>query len=204
MFYPLCVDQISFFSAEARGPRAGDLAGVLCGHGQVVSFGRTAARLSVELAEGLRARALAMECGRRGVTAEVTSSAEGQPLVRTPFRVDLLPLADDWCPGAGKEVPRRFLLDGPTLRMWVLACGIPTERGYLLPLDPDAPDTHDPLTAALGTIGLPAQRVGPKAGGPALRVTGKRRLATLEELVGRPPAGAEPLWPSPRPLRQAS
>jgi hypothetical protein len=45
------VEQIPFFSAEASGPELADLAGLLCGPGQILGFGRTAARLSVPAGE---------------------------------------------------------------------------------------------------------------------------------------------------------
>lgn len=97
-----------------------------------------------------------------------------------------------------KSLPPGFALDGGTLRLWTLACGWAGERGYLLPLDRRAPDTHRPLLAALAQIGLAGSLVGPRAGGPAVRVTGRRRLVGFAELVGEPPAGAENTWPGHR------
>lgn len=189
------MDQISFFSAEASGPRLADLAGVLCGRGQIVSFGRTAARLSVTVAEVWRAKTLATEFARRGVQADVLRTEDGEPLVRTAFRVDLIGLANAWCPREDKELPTGFRLTGGALRMWALAAGSPAERHYLLAVDEDAPDTHAPLAESLRHLGLPAQVVGPRGGGPAIRVTGRRRLATLEELIGTPPPAAAAVWP---------
>ncbi|HJQ45069.1 MAG TPA: hypothetical protein VJ870_01935 [Amycolatopsis sp.] len=189
------MDQISFFSAEASGPRLADLAGVLCGPGQIVSFGRTAARLSVAVEESGRARTLAAEFARRGVHADVTRAEDGRPLVRTAFRADLIRLANAWCAGGEKELPTDFRLTGGALRMWALTAGVPAERHYLLTVDGDAPGTHALLTGALRQLGLPAQLVGPKGGGPAIRVTGRRRLATLEELIGAPPPAAVAVWP---------
>ena len=189
------MDQISFFSAEASGPQLADLAGVLCGRGQIVSFGRTAARLSVAVGEAWRARTLATEFARRGVHADVVRTEDGQPLVRTAFRADLIRLADAWRPVEGKELPTGFRLTGGALRMWALTGGVPAERHYLLTVDEDAPGTHAPLAEALRQLGLPAQLVGPRGGGPAIRVTGRRRLSTLEELIGAPPPAAAAVWP---------
>lgn len=191
---------MSFFSAEADGPKVADLAGVLCAHGQIATFGRTAARLSVVVDQPWRARLLAAELGACGVEAEVTTvnmSDGGYLLVRTAFRADLLELAATFNRGAVKSLPPGFRLDGGKLRLWTLACGRASERGHLLPLDRRAPDTHRGLLAALGQIGLAGSIVGPRAGGPAVRVTGRRRLASFAELIGEPPDGAEDVWPAP-------
>jgi hypothetical protein len=196
------VDQISFFSAEASGPALADLAGVLCGQGQIVSFGRTAARLSVAVDEAWRARILATEFARRGVHADIAHTKDGQPLVRTAFRADLMRLANTWHHGDGKELPTDFRLTGGALRLWALAGGCPDDRHYLFTIDEDVPVTHARLADAFRHVGLPAQLVGPGAGGPAIRVTGRRRLATLEELLGAPPAGAASLWPQIAPAKR--
>lgn len=189
--------QLSFFSAEARQPRVVDLAGLLCGPGQAVGFGRgTAARLSAVLAEGSRAKLLVRACAERGVEAEFAHTDEGHALVRTAFRSDLSGLARDWLRGAVKSVPSGFIPDGGALRIWALAAGQPVPGGYLLGLDPHAPETYDALADALAQAGLPARLLGSRGGGPALRVTGRRRVARLAELVGPAPAGAVArTWP---------
>jgi hypothetical protein len=191
------VDQLSFFSAEARHPRVADLAGLLCGPGQAVGFGRgTAARISVVVADDWRARALSAACAERGVIAEATRSEEGHPLLRTAFRSDLTDLARHWLRGAVKSVPSGFAPDGAALRIWALASGRLESSGYVLGLDPHAPETHDALASALARAGLPARRIGSRGGGPALRVTGRRRIERLAELVGPTPDGAiERTWP---------
>lgn len=191
------MDQLSFFSAEARQPRVADLAGLLCGPGQAVGFGRgTAARLSVVVADIWRAKSLVTACAERGVEAELARSEEGHPLVRTAFRADLTELARLWLHGAVKSVPSGFAPDGPALRIWVLVAGRPDAGGYFLGLDPHAPETHPPLGEALERAGLPAKLVGPRGGGPALRVTGRRRIERLAELVGPTPEGATGwAWP---------
>lgn len=191
------MDQLSFFSAEARHPRVADLAGMLCGPGQAVGFGRgTAARLSVVVADDWRARSLVRACEERGVGAELDRSETDHPLVRTAFRADLTELARDWLRGAMKSVPADFSPDGAALRIWALTAGRPVPGGYLLGLDPHAPDTHEPMASALSRAGLPTRCLGPRAGGPALRVTGRRRVERLAELVGPTPDGAiERTWP---------
>jgi hypothetical protein len=178
------VAQLSFFSAEANAPKLSDLAGLLCAHGQMVSFGTTAARLSVVVDQRWRAEAIAAACTERGVESELTTSDEGSPLVRTAFRSDFLTLANAWTKGAVKAVPPGLSLDGAALRMWALAAGRWVDGGYLLGLDPHAPDTYEPLGGALARCGLAATALGVRGGGPGLRVSGRRRLTRLAELVG--------------------
>ena len=189
--------QLSFFSVEARPPRVADLAGLMCGPGQAVRFGLGgAARLSVVVAGKWRADALVTECAERGVGAEVAVSDEGNPLVRTAFRADLAELAAGWTRGAVKAVPAGLELDGAILRLWALAAGRSDGRSYQLGLDPRAPDTYEPLAAALARAGVTPVLLGPRGGGPALRIIGRRRLGRLAELVGAPAPGTPPLaWP---------
>ncbi len=188
--------QPSLFSEQARAPLTADLAGVLCGQGQVHGFGRgVAARLSVVVDAPWRAAELARACALRDLVAERDSTEEGHPVVRTAFVAELVPLATAWIRGAVKSVPAGLQLDGAMLRTWALAAGSWDGRGYVLRLDPHAPGMHGPLAAALAAAGLaptgPAPaRLGPRGGGPALRVTGRRRVARLGELVGEPPQDA--------------
>lgn len=200
--------QLSFYSADASPPRVADLAGALCGPGQVAGFGAgTAVRLSVAVDARWRATALLTACADRGVAAVLTGS-DGEWLVRTPFRADLVPLAAAWTEGrprsgAVKSVPADFRLDGVTLRLWALAAGRWSTAGYLLGLDPLSPGTHRPLVTALVRVGVsPALRTCDDTGvggGPALRVSGTRRLARLAELVGAPPRGVSGHdWPAVR------
>ncbi|XVS64807.1 hypothetical protein ACQPYE_01715 [Actinosynnema sp. CA-299493] len=119
--------------------------------------------------------------------------------VTTAFRTDLAGLAAQWFDGDRKVVPPDFTLDGAALRLWALASGrwVESGSGYLLGLDPEAPDTHEALRKALATSGLPSTLLIGKTGGPALRVVGRRRLERLAELVGRAPRGvAERTWPA--------
>ena len=190
--------QLSFYSVDARPPAVADLAGMLCGPGQTVRFGRGgSARLSLVVADRWRVVALAAECAARGVLAELAVSGdEDRPLLRTAFRADLAELAAAWTRGAVKAVPAGYVPDGPALRLWAQAAGRCDGRGYLLGLDPHAPDTHEPLAAALARAGLTPVLLGPRGGGPAVRITGRRRLGRLVELVGAAPPGAAPgVWP---------
>lgn len=201
MFYPARVAQLSIFSADASIPALADLAGLLCAQGQIASFAATAARLSLVTEEPWRARLIAGEFTARGVHAEIIRSDCGQACVRTPFRKDLIGLAAEWRSGAVKSVPPGFRLTGSALRLWLLAAGRRSGSGYLLMFDAHAVHTHEPLLQALDRAGLLRPTTGgsmltARGGGPAVHITGRRRLARLAELVGAPPAGAEAAWPA--------
>ncbi|GLZ40312.1 hypothetical protein Acsp05_39360 [Actinokineospora sp. NBRC 105648] len=194
---------MSFFSAEACHPRVADLAGLLCGPGQAVVFAKATARLTLPLTASWRANALVKACAERGVGTGL-DTVDGL-LLRTAFRVDLAPLAAQWTRGAAKAVPRDFTPDGAVLRMWVLAAGHWADGAYLLPLDPAAPQTHQPLLDSLAQCGLPATMSATAEAGPALRITGRRRLARLLELVGRPAGtGCADQWPAVSRMRVVS
>lgn len=147
------------------------------------------------VAEWWRAGEIVRTCTERALPAE-RGHLEDRYWVRTAFMADLLPLATDWTRGAVKAVPPGWQLEGAALRLWALAAGAPDGRGYLLGVDPHAPGTHGPLAAALAVAGLAATLLGPRAGGPALRISGRRRIARLAELIGDPPpATPTGLWP---------
>ena len=193
VFYGARVSQLSLFSAEARPPRTADLAGLLCGPGQIVRFGSgDTARLSIVLPDPARAPAVVAACAAVQVDAERVATESGATAVRTAFRRDLVVLARTWNRGAVKTVPAGMLLDGAVLRVWMLAAGAWDGRAAELLLDPHAPQTHDPLVSALIRAGVaPVRR-----GGTAVRITGVRRVRRLVELLGPPPAGVAPdEWP---------
>jgi hypothetical protein len=172
-----------------------DLAGLLCGPGQIVRFGvGEQARLSIVLPDATRAPAVRAACAAVGIPAQAVVTESGATAVRTAFRCDLVELAQAWNRGAVKSVPAEWQLDGPTLRLWALSAGEPDGRGgYLLALDPQAPQTHMALIAAATRAGISPARVG---GGIALRISGTRRVARLVELVGPPPAWTpDGAWP---------
>jgi hypothetical protein len=130
------------------------------------------------------------------VPAEVGRAEDGRPEVRTAFRSDLAGLARAWTTDRGtKVVPPGFELDGPRLRLWVLAAGAHEGRAYMLGLDPAARDLDDVLLTASRRAGLGATLAG-DGRPPALRIVGARRQGRLGELVGRPPRDlAEGIWP---------
>jgi hypothetical protein len=194
------VAQLSFYSAEANRPHAGDLAGLLCCQGQLAEFARTAARLTLPLDERWRVRQIRLALAERGVEAIHTVTEEGTHGVRTAFRADLLPLAEEWTKEGEKFAPSGLTLDGGALRLWVLPAGSWLGSSYFLGLDPEAPRTYDTVRCALGNAGLPATLQG-----AGLRISGRRRLGRLAELVGEAPSGdAEAHWPAVSGVRQSA
>lgn len=194
------VAQPSLLSAEVAPPELGDLGGLLAAHGQTTS-GPGGARVSILLADAWRASVLRAECARRQVAAQVRAvTADGTreaTLLRSERCERLRAVTDEWTRGAVKSVPARLVLDAGLLRIWVIAAGRRGEADYLLGLDPHARDTHRPLAAALARAGLAGRTVGVQSGGPAVRISGRRRLALLAEMVGEPPDGAPHMsWPS--------
>lgn len=192
------MSQLSLFSADARPPRVADLAGLLCGPGQIVRFGAgDQARLSIVLPEAGRTAAVRAACTTAGIALEAVRAESGATALRSAFRCDLVELAKAWTTGAVKAVPREWHLDGAALRIWALAAGhADPHGGYLLRLDPHAPQTHLPLIAAATRLGIPPARAGR---GSALRISGMRRMGQLVELVGPPPSGVDPRdWPRHR------
>lgn len=205
MFYSVRVQgcaQMSLFSAEANPPRVADLAGMLCGPGEMELFGRgSAARLMLPVDGPWRLMPLRAELSARGLhgrAVRVERDEVGGPVIRTAFRSDLTGLAAAWFVDGVKTVPDPPRLDGGTLRLWALGWGAAGERGFRLTLDPRAPGTHEPLQRALRELGVPTRPVRQRDGSPALLVRGRRRLERFAELVGPAPAGAVS-WPGHEP-----
>ena len=192
---PRVTRQLSLFGVEAAPPAPADLEGLLAGPGQVVRMGGTA-RVSVVVDAPWRARLLVAECRLRGLSATCVATVEEHIGVRTAYAAVLAPLGTAWLHGAVKTPPAGFWLDGRRLRLWVIAAGLRDELGYVLRLGTNDEPTWGPAGAALAALGLAAVLLGPRAGGPAYRLTGRRRLARLAEIVGDPPAPAPPgAWP---------
>ncbi|MFF3867403.1 hypothetical protein [Micromonospora sp. NPDC001898] len=98
--------------------------------------------------------------------------------------------------GPVKRPPAGFHLNGRRLRLWVAAAGKSDPPGFLLRLGVDDEACREPVGAALAAVGLPAALLDAEAGGPAYRITGRRRLARLADLIGDPPSTAPSLaWP---------
>jgi hypothetical protein len=188
--------QLSFFSASARQAQPADVEGMLCGPAQITSRGG-AARVSVLVpSSSWRAQALVDALSEAGLAAEVAPGPAGEASIRTAFEPALLPLAEQWAGAGAKRAPHGLVLDGPRLRFWALAAGTPHPAGYLLALGPNDQAVWPAVGSALAAAGLTGVFVGPRADGPAYRITGARRLDRLRELVGEPPDGVPPEnWP---------
>lgn len=188
--------QLSFFSAGARPAGVDDLEGLLCGPGQVVRQDDVA-RVSVIVREEWRVGALREALAALDLDGgTLDAHAEGGVAVQTPFDGRLVGLATRWSGGGAKRAPLDLALDGPRLRWWALAAGHSDAQGYVLRLGERDEDVWPAVGAALVRAGIPAAQIGPRADGPAYRVTGIRRLGRLRELVGDPPAGVpDEAWP---------
>jgi hypothetical protein len=135
---------------------------------------------------------------RAGQDDEQVEPGDGPPQptdfeVRTAYSSRLSGLGRAWLDGTAKRAPARFFLSGPRLRLWAVAAGSVQPGGYLLRLGPgDGEATWNAVDAALTRAGLPGLIID----GPAYRITGRRRLARLAELVGeRPRAAPAAAWP---------
>lgn len=187
--------QLSLFGVAAVEPSPADLAGLLAGPGHVVRMGGTA-RVSVVVDAAWRVHVLVAELARRDLTASWVTTADDHLGVRTSYAATLAPLAVAWLRGAVKRPPDGFHLDGPRMRLWAAAAGSVEPLGFVLRLGASDEACWEAVGAALAAAGLPAILLGPRAGGPAYRITGRRRLVRLAELVGDRPAAAPPgQWP---------
>lgn len=180
--------QLSFFSADLVPPVVDDLGGMLAAWGQI-SANPSGARLSMLVGDRVRAVALAAECAARGIDAEIGDAESGRHLVRTARRPELSRLAESWTRGAVKVVPSGLVVSPGFVRIWVLAAGSADDSGYLLGVDPHAPDNIDALIAACSRSGLAGSFIGHRGGGPGIRIVGHRRLARLVDTVGTLPHG---------------
>ncbi|RVW08603.1 hypothetical protein EGT67_17060 [Prescottella agglutinans] len=190
--------QLSFFSAESVPPAVTDLGGLLAAQGQVVTS-REGARVSVVVDSLWRAEAIAELMREADLDAEIGTSEEGRPLVRTAAVPALTDLAAKWTRGAVKAVPEGWIPGAREQRAWVLASGRVEADGqrYVLGLDPHAPDTHVVLAQSLMRAGVAPTIVGIRGSSPGLRISGRRRLMHLAENIGRPPEhpDARRNWP---------
>jgi hypothetical protein len=187
--------QLSLFGIEATTPNPDDLAGLLAGPGQVVRMGGTA-RVSVVVEQRWRAVALAGELRERGFAATCVATVDEHLGVRTPYSSALAPLAAAWLRGALKLPPPGFTVNGRRLRLWMIAAGHRDGFDVTLRLGRCEDSVEVTMQRALGAVGLPADILAGNArSGPALRMTGRRRLARLAEIIGDAPASApEGAW----------
>jgi len=189
------VSQLSLFSADLTPPQLDDLGGLLAAQGQIAAGG-DGPRLSILLADQWRAEALQRECRVRDVPAMVAESDGTGVLLRSERTRLLTVLATNWARGAMKSAPVDLTVTAGFLRCWAIAAGRPADIGFLLGLDPRAPDTYEPLAAACAAAGLAGSLLGVRGGGPAVRIVGYRRCSRLAEMIGtappEAPAGAFP------------
>jgi hypothetical protein len=188
--------QLSLFGIEATAPAADDLAGLLAGPGQVVRMGGTA-RVSIVVEQRWRAAALVAELGERGFAATCVATVDDHVGVRTPYSSMLAPLAAAWLRGALKLPPTGFALNGRRLRLWTMAAGNLDRFDVTLRLGRCENSVEITMQRALGAVGLPVDILAGNARtGSLLRMSGRRRLARLAEIIGDPPSSApEGAWP---------
>lgn len=195
--YPAVVSgQLALFSVEDDAPAIADVEGLLLGGGALVRRAE-AVRISVVVDCGWRAEALRVALGNRGLGGELGTPVDGRRSVRSAFHPRLLDVARRWTAGARIRVPDGFRLSPARLRLWAAAAGYADHAGYQLRLG--ATDEHlwEAAGAALAAAGVPGAFFAARAGGPAYRIVGARRLARLRELVGRPPEDCDDGgWPT--------
>lgn len=194
--YPADVSgQLPLFSLEDDAPEVGDVEGLLLAGGAVVRRDGSA-RVSVVVDLGWRSDELIEALERRGLGSELAASDEGRCSVRSGFDPRLLDTASRWTVGARLRVPGGFRLTAARLRFWVAASGGHDHAGYLLRVRAGDEQLWEAAGAALAGVGLPGAFLGIRAGGPAYRIVGARRLVRLRALVGRPPSDAAAAdWP---------
>ncbi|MEV4131147.1 hypothetical protein AB0J72_03175 [Dactylosporangium sp. NPDC049742] len=121
-----------------------------------------------------------------------------------PGPVDLGVEVEDWVDDSRDEWPDSGVADLPTVELDAVT--EPPAEASAVPTQQDESDENSinrriadnwvAIGDALAAVGLIAVFVGPKAGGPAYRIVGLRRVTRLAELVGEPPAGApNASWP---------
>lgn len=121
-----------------------------------------------------------------------------------PGPVDLGLEVEDWIDDSRDSWPDSGVADLPTVELDPLAEPAPeiadppdgdggTDENSI---DRQVADNWVAVGDALAAVGLIAVFVGPKAGGPAYRIVGLRRVTRLAELVGEPPPEAPyERWP---------
>lgn len=180
--------QLSLFSADLTPPVGEDLGGLLAANGQL-EVAADGVRLVIRLAEPWRARALIRECRVRDVEAHVEADDQ-LTVLRTDPAPAVADLSRHWLDGSVKVAPPDIELSAGLLRCWAIAAGRPAPVGYLLGLDPRTPEIHETLAGCCAAIGLAGSLIGPRGGGPAMRIVGVRRCTRLADLVGTPPPEA--------------
>ncbi|MEU0553349.1 hypothetical protein [Dactylosporangium sp. NPDC006015] len=136
----------------------------------------------------------------------VKAKKKAAPLISgfDPGPVDLGVEVEDWVDDVRDEWPDSGVADLPTVELDAVteppaeAPAVPTQQDKTdeTSINRRIADNWVAIGDALSAVGLIAVFVGPKAGGPAYRIVGLRRVTRLAELVGEPPAGApNASWP---------
>lgn len=192
--------QLSFFAADDHVPEPSDLEGALAARGQSTLAGELA-QVSVSLDAAWRAdalEALLTEAGLDPVRSD--AGPDGRCTVATARTPALAPVVRRWRRGAVTAVPEGWTPSAGALRVWVLTAGHVTGGGAV-ELGIDAAMEHhaprrDALRAALERVGIRTTYVGPKGGGPLLRLGTARARARLVQSIGDAPPGVPPeRWP---------
>src|SRR5690606_21678608 len=192
---PRSLRQLSLFGAEAVDPSPADLAGLLAGPAELGRMGGTA-RISVDVDHAWRVHELVAEFAARGLTASWAQADAGRLTVRPAYATSLASLAAAWLASGTRRPPDEVYLTGPAPGVLVAAAGVVDPPGVVLPLGPTDDVGRARIGAALAAVGVPGSLLDAGAGGPAYRITGRRPLARLAELVGPRPAAAPPEnWP---------
>lgn len=195
------MSQLSFFAADAHVPEPEDLEGVLAARGQSTLTGQSAI-ISVVVDSSWRADALLAwfnDVGLEPTRSEAGS--DGRCTVSTGRAAVLAPVVRRWRRGAVSAVPADWTPSPGALRAWFLTAGQITATGAI-DLGIDAgPEQHAPRRAALGEAlgraGLRTTYVGPRGGGPVLRLSTARARTRLAETIGAAPDGVPSgLWPA--------
>jgi hypothetical protein len=114
--------------------------------------------------------------------------------VRTAFSAALGPHAARWTRGAAEAPPAGFVLGPGALRLWAVAAGHTDQAGYVLRTAGSDGAVHRAGGAQLARLGLVAVSLAQHPG-PGWRVTSRRRLRRLVEVLGEPPDDAGSAWP---------
>lgn len=187
--------QLSLLSADLVAPELTDLGGLLAAHGQM-AMGPDGARLSILLDDAWRGEALRRECRVRDIAVDLDTH-DDRTLLRSTWDRSLGGLAGQWRRGSAKWVPADLTISPGLLRCWALGAGRRADVGYLLGLDPRAPEMYAELASRCARAGLTASIVGLRTGSPALRIVGYRRCTRLAEMLGTPPPESPEAFPSP-------
>lgn len=194
------VTQLSFFAADEHVPDPADLEGALAARGQS-TLTDALAQVSVALDEPWRADVLVALLAEAGLDpARSEAAPDGRCTVSTARSAALVPVVRRWRRGAVSAVPEGWSPSAGALRVWFLTAGRITPGGIVeLGIDAGA-EHHAPrraaLTAALERVGIRTTYVGPKGGGPLLRLGTARARTRLAQNIGAVPAGVpEGCWP---------